>query len=270
MFRHKYCIVVAIMVIVLSFGVISCTMSGTTSDVQSLRGILKKIDSISGAVTVVLNDGSTVTFNLDDINVETIGKAPGNASLEIGSEVTIVKDKSGKITGLSTQVAEIEGVIKRLDSAKQQVTITLDEKGQLTLSVTNATVIVFGSDAEATFVYLKTGQRIEATYHVENKNILKLCIYEEESISNGVVRGKITLIDEDAKTIKLESENGVTIPLLQVTPTTKLWFDRAGTFERLYAGMEVKVKYNPETLEIIYLHGNDTRSPIEKFLDKSS
>jgi hypothetical protein len=270
MFRHKYYIVAAIMVVVISFGAASCTLSDTPGDIQSLRGILKTVDSISGEITVILDDGSIVTFNLNDVNVETIGEALGNASLEIGSEVIIVKDKGGKITSLNAQTAEVEGVIKRLDPVKQQITITLNEKGQLTLNVTNTTLIIFESDIEGTFAHLKAGQKIEATYNVGNRNALKLHIYQEEYQVKGEVRGKITLIDVGAKTITIQSETGLTTPPLKVTPSTKLWFGKVGTFDMFYVGMEVKVKYNPETRELLRLQGEDTRSPIERFLNENS
>jgi len=270
MLKHKNYIVAAIMVIALSLCAASCTMGSTTNDLKGLRGILNKVDSISGEVSVILNDGSIVTFNLKDVNVKTISKTLGYVSLEKGSEVTIFKDKRGKITDMNVLIAEVEGIIKRINLAKHQVSITLDERGQITLNVTNTTTIMFGSNVNYALSQLTEGQRIEATYYVANKNALELHVYLETDLTRGEVRGKIASIDTSANTITIQSENGTTTRPLKIVPETKLWLDKVGTSDSLYVGMEVKVKYNPDTGILIKLEGRDTRSPVEKFLEESN
>ncbi|HEX9896241.1 MAG TPA: hypothetical protein VGA85_01075 [Dehalococcoidales bacterium] len=267
MLKFKRHFIVGVLIITLSLGVTSCYPSDNPNGIQSYQGILQNIDSISGKVTLVLNDGSIVKINLKDVNVATIGKTSGIASLEAGTRITINKDRSGKVIDLKTHTAELGGVIKSIDPVKQKVTITLDEKGQITLNVTNDTLIILEGNVEATFAYLKMGQKIEASYDVENKNALKLNVYQEYTWAKRQVRGDIVSINREAQTITILNETGVETPPLKVTSSTKLWVnDKAIIFEGLYIGMEVRVKFNPETNELLKIVGKDPRSPIEKFL----
>lgn len=260
---------VGALIVALMLGACSCTPTDTLGNIQSLQGILKKVDSISGEVIVTLNDGSTITFNLNDVTAETLSEALGNASLEIGTLVIIDRDRDGKVIGLKSHTAETEGVIKSLDPAKQKVTITINKKNQLTVNMTIATVIMSEDNTRASFTQLRTGQTIEVWYDVESKNALRLNIVQEYDILKSEIMGQIVGIDKEAFTITVQDKTGMETPPLKVTSATKLWFDKAGTFDRLYVGMEVKIKLNPETNELLRLEGKDLRSPIEKFLETS-
>jgi hypothetical protein len=135
--------------------------------------------------------------------------------------------------------------------------------------VMNSTLIILDGNVEATFAYLKMGQKIEASYDVENKNALKLNVYQEYTWAKRQVRGDIVSINWEAQTITILSEAGVETPPLKVTSSTKLWVDKTTVFESLYVGMEVRARFNPATNELLKLTGKDTRAPIEKFLQSN-
>jgi len=268
MFKSKRYFIFGVLISLL-LGLTSCYPVDDKNDTQSIHGTLKKFDSISGDVTLILNDGSTLKSNLKDVNVETISRTLGNTSLEPGTDVTINEDKSGKIKDLKAHSAEVEGVIRSVELLKRKVTITLEKKGQITLNVTPTTSIVFMGSIEATLDDLIIGQRIEASYDVENKNALKLNTQPEDDWAQGEVRGNIVSMNSQAQTITVLSETGVKTPPLKVTASSKLWVDKATTFRSLYVGMGVKIRFNPETNELLKLEGKDLRSPIERLLENS-
>jgi hypothetical protein len=171
MFKHKSLLLVGILVVVMLLGVTSCT----PEQIQALQGTLKNLDSVSGNVTVTLKDGSAQTFNFNDIDLETIRETLGNASLEVGDNVT-VKIKDGQVRGMKVQRAEVGGVIKSLstDNVTNSVTIATNKKADITLIVTADTIIRIQGKATSTFSDLKVGQRIEVKYDVATGNALRI------------------------------------------------------------------------------------------------
>jgi len=268
MFKSRLHFIAGILIAALPLLVGSCTGYNASGSTQNLQGVLGKIDSISGDVTVILNDGSAVEFNFKNVNVENIREAPGNVALETGSVVTVTRGKDGKVTDLKTHAADIEGIIKSVGTNKKAIVITLDTKGQLSINVTGTTSIVFTSGDLASFIQLVPGQTIEVIYDITSKNALKIEINQPGN-SVKVLKGKIIEIDSQAKTISVQDETGAITPPLHVTPSSKLFVDRTSTFESLFADMEVKVKFNPETHELLKLEGKDLRAPIERFLEKN-
>ncbi len=268
MFKSRQYFIAGILIAVLLLFAGSCTGNNTVGNTQNLQGVLGKIDSISGDVTVILNDGSAVEFNLKNVNVENIQKVPGNVSLETGSVVTVTRGKDGKVTDLKTHAADIEGIIKSADINKKTIVITLDTKGQLSINVTGTTSIVFAGGDPASFLQLVPGETIEVIYDIASKNALKIEINQPGN-SVKVLKGKIIKIDSQAKTISIQDDTGAVTTPLHVTPSSKLFVDRTITFESLFTDMEVKVKFNPETHELLKLEGKDLRAPIERFLEKN-
>jgi biopolymer transport protein ExbD len=127
-------------VVLASLAVLAFAACDEVTTRAQLEGILQNVDSISGEVTVKLKDGGTVTFNLKDVNVETLRKAIGNASLEAGSPVTLETDKGKKVKTVKARHVEVEGIIKSVNEDvnkdKKTVTIASEKGGEITLEVT--------------------------------------------------------------------------------------------------------------------------------------
>jgi uncharacterized protein YuzE len=158
--KRKSIIFGAVLAVVMLLSVAGCT----PGELQALQGILQKVDSASGNITVKLQDGSTQTFNFTDVNVETIRQALGNATLEIGDQVMVKVHKNGSVADIDVQNAEVEGIIKSLGT--NSVTITTEHMVDVTLQVTTDTIIRIEDKAIATFADLKIGQTVEAKYNV--------------------------------------------------------------------------------------------------------
>ena len=258
------------LVIIVLLGAGACAPGGSSGNLLNLQGILGQVDNISGDITVVLNDGSIATFNLKDVDVGAIREALGDASLEPGSGVTISRGVGGEVTGLKVHAAETEGVIKSLDLNKRKVTITLDTKRQLTFNVTGNTAIILAENVETSFAQLTIGQNIDVIYDVQSKNALKITFNQPDDRGRRTVRGKISVIDRNARTVTILDETGVKTLPLQITPATKIWVDQPAVFEMLIVDMAVTVKFNPATGGLLKLMGKDLRSPVEKFLEKGN
>jgi len=268
MFKSRQHLLVGFLMLASLLGLSACTGSVSSGNTLSLEGVLGKIDSISGDVTVILNDGSTVEFNLKDVTVENIRETSGDVSLEMGNVVSINRGQNGKVTDLKVNAAEIEGIIKTVDAKQKKIIITLDTKEQLTLNVTGTTSIAFTNNETVSLGQLVQGQMVNIIYEVRSKNALKIRINQENDKIK-TLQGKIASIDAQAKTVTVQYVTGLGSLTLQVTPLTKIFVNRVSTFESLFIGMDVKIKFNPDTNELLKINGKDLRAPIEKFLEKN-
>lgn len=169
MIKRKAIFLGAILTIAVLVGATSCA----PGDLKTFEGILQKVDSLSGNVTVHLSDNTTVTFNLKDIDLNTIRETLGDASLEPGDNVTVKQGSHGEVKGLEVSQAEIQGTIKSLGTAN--VTVTT-KKGDITFLSTNATIIRGGGKAKPVFTDLKVGQRIVVKYDVSTLKALTITI----------------------------------------------------------------------------------------------
>jgi predicted CXXCH cytochrome family protein len=146
----------------------------TPGDLQALQGTLQNIDTVSGNVTVKLNDGSVQTYNFNDVNVSTIRQALGTASVEIGDGVTVERDRDGRVRKVEASAAEVQGVIKGLGTAR--VTIDVDSKSDITLHVADNTSVRLTENARGTFSDLKVGQNVQAKYDVASGNAVRISV----------------------------------------------------------------------------------------------
>ncbi len=160
-------LIVASMIVMVLIGFIGCT----AGEMQALQGTLQNIDDASGNITVRLADGSTRTFNFNDVQIETIRDALGSASLEIGDEVTIHTNEIGKIRELEVQNAEVEGIIENIGTDN----VTIKTNGvEITLQVPSTVRISIGDNRTATFLGLKVGEEVQVKYDVTSKNVLSI------------------------------------------------------------------------------------------------
>jgi len=170
MLTRKIIGISAALLLVLAVGLTSCG----TLDLQSLQGMIKNVDSLSGNVTVTLKDGTTTTFNLADIDLQAVKDSIGNISVDAGDNVSIRRDNHGKVTCLIADKAEIEGVIKTIGA--DTITITTEENGDITLKVTAGTLIISKTAGTVALSSLTAGQKVEARYDSTTMQAVKLKI----------------------------------------------------------------------------------------------
>ncbi len=238
-----------ILAAVMLAGAVGCTQA----QIQALQGTLQNIDSVSGNVTVKLKDGTTQSFNLTDVKVDTVAQALGKASLEIGDAIVVKARKNGEVEGVETEKAEVGGVIKSLGA--NNVTITTKKDGDITLLVTlNTTIRDRGA---ANFSALQVGQRVEVKYEISTKTALRINVNYEDA--EGQVSGVISAIDSANKTVTINATRKGEITL-QVTANTSIRIEEKGTatFSDLKVGQRIEARYDVATLTAIKLTAENT------------
>ena len=254
MIKRKLFGLIALLSVALMLGLTACS----AQDLQSFQGILNKIDSLSGNVTVTLKDGTTTTFNLADVNLDTIVNALGNVSLDLGDNITIQKDNHGKVKCLKVQNAEADGVIKTVGT--DNITITTEKKGDITLLVTPETLIITMSAGISALSNLQVGQTVEARYDVTSMKALMIKVDFQKDEAN--IQGTIKAIGTDNTTITIAAGTKGDISV-KVTPATVIWIwgKVSAVFSDLKVDQHVVVIYNLTTLQAL----NITVGPVVKF-----
>jgi Cu/Ag efflux protein CusF/uncharacterized protein YuzE len=241
MLKRKSIIFGAVLAVIMLLAVAGCT----PGELQALQGILEKVDSASGNITVKLQDGSTQTFNFTDVSVETIRQTLGNATLEVGDQVMVRIHKNGDIANIDVQNAEVEGVIKSLGTSS--VTITTEDMLDVTLQVTTDTGIRIDAKASASFADLALGQTVEAKYNLNTMMAARIHVDTGEEYWD--IDGTVKAVDASVKTITIATDKGVDITLL-VTPDSTIFIQGEGksAFSDLAVGQQVEARYDPSTM----------------------
>jgi hypothetical protein len=189
MIKRKSVLLGTILAVILLAGATSCA----PGDLKTFEGVLQKVDSLSGNVTVTLTDNTTMTFNLKDVDLTALRKAMGNPDLEPGDNVTIKKDRNGEVKELKSPYAVVQGTIKSLSTenvtsttanvtaAVNKMTITAGE-GDITLLVTPKTMILGWGSKKPVFNDLKVGQRVVVRYEVSAKQAISITINADGKI----------------------------------------------------------------------------------------
>jgi Cu/Ag efflux protein CusF len=253
MLKRKLFWLPAILAIVMMVGVVGCT----PAELQALQGTLQNVDSVSGNVTVKMKDGTTQTFNFTDVKLETIRQTLGNATLEIGDQVTVRAHRNGKVEQVDVENAEVHGIIKELvagtGTGTGTMTITTIKKGDITLNITPDTKIRIEDKGTAAFADLKAGQEVEAKYEVSSMNTLRINV--EINDEEGEIEGTIKSIDTTANTVTITTQKKGDI-VLKVTPKTIIRIEDKGTaaLSELKAGQKIEAKYDVSTMEALKLN----------------
>ncbi len=230
----------------------------------ALQGIIQNIDSLSGIVTVKMKDGSTLSFNLADVKMETVVEAIGGLCIDPGDTVIVKQDENDEVKEIVGNFSEAEGIIKELGTDSVIITMEEEEEGDITLGITPETVIRIEDGAAINFTDLQVGWQVEAKYDVTTLEAVEIEIDDdEEEGENGdeeevEVEGIITAIDSGnyMVTITTEEEGDIVV---QVTPDTEIEMEdeSTGVFADLHLGLHVEVEYDVSTMDALEIEIED-------------
>jgi hypothetical protein len=229
----------------------------TQADVLALQGTLKNVDSVSGVVTVTLKNGTTQTFNFNDVSIDTIKQAIGSATLEVGDNVT-VKIRQQHVEEVHSQNAEVDGTIKTVGA--DNVTITTEKHGDVTLKVNAQTKIVVGDNKTSTLANLVVGQQVEAKYDVSTMTAIRIASETDRegrgplAQAEGIVRAVVG----NTVTIGIGHGDNITVNVTSNT-TIKIEDSRTGALADIKVGQQVHASYDKSTKNAvrIILQGNN-------------
>lgn len=238
----------AILVVVLLTSLTACS----AIDLQSLQGMIKNVDSLSGNVTVTLKDGTVQTFNLADVDLNALKNQIGNISIDAGDNVTIHEDNRGHVKGMDVHNGEVDGIIKSLGT--DNVTIITSDNQTITLKITAGTLIIEKAQGTITLADLKIGQEIEARYDINTMQASKLKI---DFVNRGKygdafqkIEGSIKSVDSGNKTITVTTTDRGDVTLSVVAATTIIMNGKGpAAFTGLQAGQPVQLTYDPANMQ---------------------
>jgi len=207
-------------------------------------------------VTVELKDGTTTTFNLEDVDVEALQAIAGSAALQAGDEVELTLDDDESVTTLASTSVKAEGIVAAVDTEASNVTIDTENGVQLVIAVDAETEIKAKGPgpSEADFSELILSQEVKIYYNAETNVASKIQFRrpgnDEDDEGEDDVKGIVTGIDPVAFTINLVDENGTEFTFT-VVPSTEIDDDGTVTFAAIQVGSEVEVKFDPQTMQAL-------------------
>ena len=233
------------------------------ADTAVINGILQNVDSVSGEVTVQLKDGTTTTFNLEDVDVEALQAIAGSAVLQAGDEVELTLDDDDSVTSLTPSTAKTEGTVVNVDLDASTVTIDAENGVHFTVIVEANTEIKAKGRGSSTsdITELIPGLNVKVNYDPETSVASKIQFRrqglggddendkdDEDDNDENDVKGIVTGIDTDAHTITLNDEKGDEFTFT-VMASTEIDDDGPVAFGAIQPGYEIEIKFNPQTME---------------------
>jgi Cu/Ag efflux protein CusF len=239
----------ALVSVVLLLGLTACS----AQDIQSLQGILKNVDTVSGNLTLTLKDGSTFNYSFADINPASILDSQGNLRFNIGDNVTLQIYKHGNTKLPQFPNACSAGTIKTIGT--DNITITTEHQGDITLQVTPQTLIITKSTGKGTLADLTVGQKVEATY--EKVSMKAIMIKVDFQIAQASAVGTIKTVYSNNSTLTITTLFRGDITLLVTADTMiRIGGKGVGAFSDLQAGQKVEVNYEVATMKALKISTN--------------
>jgi hypothetical protein len=230
----------------------------TQADVLALQGTLKNVDSVSGVVTVTLKNGTTETFNLNNVSIDTLRQTIGNATFEVGDNVTI-KIRQQHVEEVHAENAEVDGTIKSV--VGNNVTITNEKHGDISLLVNAQTKIVVGDNKTAGLANLTVGLQVEAKYDVATMTAVRITADTDHEGKGPLaqVEGIVKAVLGNTVTIGFGRGDNITLNFVAGNTTIKIEDSRTGSLADITVGQQVHASYDKATRNAvrITLQGND-------------
>ena len=211
---------------------------------RTIHGLVENINAQAGEITIRSEGGAKVLLKMTaDTQIQIDGKTGTLADVAFGSPVKI-RYNSDTVVVAYIQVkteAEVEAIIKSIDVAKGELTLTLPTGATLTLKLTTKTEVNVNGK-KATAADLKPNALAEVEYNVRSLEVL-----EVKAETTAKVEGTIKSVDSAAGTATILTSDGKEI-VLKVTDTTRvhiqgLLFGLLG----ITAGMKVEARYDLTT-----------------------
>ncbi len=253
--------------LVVGFAAISATVACTelqNIDPAVVQGILQNVDSISGEVTVQLNDGTTTTFNLEDVNVGTLQAVAGSAVLQAGDEIELTFDANDAVTSLSPSTAKVEGIVVSVDTDALTVTIESENGIVFTVNVAPSTEIEVEKPGSSTTLLadISAGMEVEVKYNPETLIASKIEAetIEDDEDRDREIEGVVSAIDNAAVTISVVDDNGGELTFF-IVPSTEIDNEGPATFSAIQIGDRVEVEYVPQTMVVLEIEIEEAEEP---------
>lgn len=237
---------------------VACTGLGGL-DSATAQAIVQNVDSLSGEVTVQFKDGTTTTFNLADVDVDTLSQLIGDASLQAGDAIEVELDASNRVSAVTPHIANVHAMIVEVDTGASTLLLEAQNGVQLLLTLTVQTKIELDDHEQGTIQGLSAGMLVKVKYDTNTDEALKIKHDVDDEGDELEVKGVITALSADDHTITVEDENGVA-ETYTVHSDTEIKIRGHAPFSELEVGMLVKLEFDLESkalTEIEVKHEDD-------------
>lgn len=214
----------------------------TPSEVKLVEGILQNVDSVNGEITIVTEDGRTITLTIaTEAQVETEGATSALEALEPGVSVEVEVNDDGQVAQhIKARLAKVEGVIVGIEG--NEVTVESERGRRVTVLVTDRTRIELEEDFPGTLADLRVGAEVEVKFDPESRVAFKVDTEEEEAEIEGII------VQIDGNEVTIETERGHRRTLIVGDQTRiELEDDFPGIMADLQVGIEVEANFDPFT-----------------------
>jgi len=232
------------------------------ADTTLVTGILQNVDSVSGEVTVQLNNGTTTTFNLEDVNIEELATIAGSAILQAGDQIELMLGSDNLVASMAPSVAKIEGTIFNIDTDESSLTVDTENGVQLTVNIDEQTEIkAKGTGISSANIFkLVAGMEVKVIYDAETSqsSMIQFTRPEERGISTEQDRiGIVSSVDPIAHTITLSNSDG-TLSTFAIASSTQIDDNGPVSFAAIQPGAAVEIEFNPITMEAFEVEIEDS------------
>ncbi len=237
------------------------------------EGTIQNIDSARGQLILTLTNGATLTLKLTpDTEIEINDKKATAAALQSNALIEVKYNiKTMEIQEIEAETrGEVEGTIKAVDSTSGTVTILTDAGKELTLKITDSTLVkikglLFG------VLGVSAGMEVEVKYDLTSGGVLELKAESEgrpeaEAKEEAKVTGTITSINLASGDITVKLAGGEMITLHADDETEIEVGEESEALGDIQVGHLVKIEYDTNTMiasEIKVLSGARLKAEIE-------
>ena len=162
----------------------------TAAEAEMLKGILEKVDTANGEITIVTKDGKTVILTIStDAPVVTDGAISALETLEPGASVEVEVDQQ-IVRLIRAHQAKVEGTIVEIEG--DEVTVESERGRKITVLVQDITRIYLEDDFPGLVTDLRAGSKVEIKFDPESRVAFKIGAEEEDAEIEGRVVGPVT------------------------------------------------------------------------------
>ena len=230
----------------------------TPADAALIQGILQDVDSANGEITIVTEDGKTITLTISiDASVNTEGASSSVETLEPGVSIEVNVAGDGEhATKIYARQSKVHGTVTGING--NEVSILAENGIAFVVIVDESTRIGLEEDSHGSLTSIPIGAEIEAKFDPDTGVAFKLDLEQEKAEIEGWAEG----IVGDQVTIKTEHGRILTLTVGEDT-RIELADDSLGTLADIVDGLKIEVDFDPSSLAVFKIELKRDEAEIE-------
>lgn len=212
MVKGKLSRILAIPLVLVMATTLMVTSACTPEEVKLLEGLLENVDSANGKITIVTDDGKTVTVKIDtETKVETQDAASDVTSLKPGTSVEVeVKEREQTVRRIKTRETEESSTSKRVGWGILEIRVTDPGPADVESAVVYLSNIqVHRASDNASVSANDSGAWLPITTNITSFDLMDVIGVEKFLASANLTAGKYTQIRMTVTKVEGETTDNV-------------------------------------------------------------